>query len=276
MDRSLLVEQSPVVRRYGSGGPLLTLLHGGPGAPGHLAPVAWALADELRVIEPFERRSGAVPLSVARHLEDLGVVLQLHAGGERSAVLGFSSGAILALALAAAHPERVSAVVLVGSATVTPATRQEFRTIFDNRLDAAARHQLQLLKELPDPDGRLRLQSQAVMPYYVVDPLSTDTEEVWYDGRGHEETWSDMLRLQESGEHPALFSRIRVPLLMMHGGADPHPGASIRTALEPHLPQLEYRELAECGHYPWLERAARDEFFTVLRSWLRARGETCG
>lgn len=273
MEWSSPVEQSPVVRRYGSRGPLLMLLHGGPGAPGHLAPVARGLADAFRIIEPFERRSGAVPLSVARHVEDFAAARQLHTGDERSAVLGFSSGAILALALAAAHPERASAVLLVGSATMNPATRQEFRTIFDNRLDAAASRQLQALKELVDPDERLRLQSQAVLPYYVVDPLSTDTEEVWHDGRGHEETWRDMLRLQESGEHPALFSRIRVPVLMIHGSADPHPGASIRAALEPHLPRLEYHELAECGHYPWLERATRDEFFTVLHSWLRVRGE---
>ena len=24
-----------------------------------------------------------------------------------------------------------------------------------------------------------------------------------------------------------------------------------------------------CGHYPWLERAVRDEFFALLRGWLR-------
>ncbi len=30
-------------------------------------------------------------------------------------------------------------------------------------------------------------------------------------------------------------------------------------------PVLEYRELERCGHYPWLEKAARVEFFSVLR-----------
>jgi hypothetical protein len=36
------------------------------------------------------------------------------------------------------------------------------------------------------------------------------------------------------------------------------------------MPQLEYREWARCGHYPWIERAARDDFFACLRSWLTA------
>ena len=55
---------------------------------------------------------------------------------------------------------------------------------------------------------------------------------------------------------------------MLHGAYDPHPGALIRDSLLPYLPQLEYREFARCGHYPWLERHARDEFLLELRAWL--------
>lgn len=45
----------------------------------------------------------------------------------------------------------------------------------------------------------------------------------------------------------------------------------IRASLEPHLPQLEYHEWERCGHYPWLEKAVREEFFAVLREWLTRR-----
>jgi len=55
---------------------------------------------------------------------------------------------------------------------------------------------------------------------------------------------------------------------MLHGAVDPHPGRMIKARLEPHLPQLEYRQWERCGHYPWLERAVHDEFFAVLREWL--------
>jgi pimeloyl-ACP methyl ester carboxylesterase len=80
-----------------------------------------------------------------------------------------------------------------------------------------------------------------------------------------------MLRLQEEGVYPAAFAAIETPVLMLHGAADPHPGEMIRASLEPFLPQLEYHEWAPCGHYPWLERAVRDEFFAVMGDWLGRR-----
>ena len=42
----------------------------------------------------------------------------------------------------------------------------------------------------------------------------------------------------------------------------------IRAGLQPYLPQLEYREWERSGHYPWLEKAVRDEFFAELSAWL--------
>ncbi len=37
-----------------------------------------------------------------------------------------------------------------------------------------------------------------------------------------------------------------------------------------HLPQLEYREWEACGHYPWLERAVKTDFYTLLTDWIEA------
>ena len=50
---------------------MLLLLHGGPGAPGYMAPVARELSDAFRIIEPLQRGSGEEPLTVARHIADL-------------------------------------------------------------------------------------------------------------------------------------------------------------------------------------------------------------
>jgi hypothetical protein len=36
---------------------------------------------------------------------------------------------------------------------------------------------------------------------------------------------------------------------------------------------VEYHEIQRCGHYPWLERGARDDFFATLRAWLHRSGE---
>jgi pimeloyl-ACP methyl ester carboxylesterase len=77
-----------------------------------------------------------------------------------------------------------------------------------------------------------------------------------------------MVRLQNEGVYPAAFASIKSPVLMLHGAEDPYPGQMIRASLVRYIPQLEYREWNRCGHYPWLEKAARDEFFSVLRNWL--------
>jgi pimeloyl-ACP methyl ester carboxylesterase len=77
-----------------------------------------------------------------------------------------------------------------------------------------------------------------------------------------------MLRLQTDGTYPAAFAAIKVPVLMVHGTFDPHPGRLILESLRPHLSQLEYRELEHCGHYPWLEKSAANIFFSIVPEWL--------
>ncbi len=80
------------VRHYGERGSYLVLLHGRPGVQGETAPVAWCLSDRFQVLEPLQRTSGVVPLTVARHVADLHEVLR---GPVR--LVGFSWGAMLAL-----------------------------------------------------------------------------------------------------------------------------------------------------------------------------------
>jgi len=89
------------------------------------------------------------------------------------------------------------------------------------------------------------------------------------DARAYRETWKDMLCAQDAGTYPAAFTAISSPVLMLHGADDPHPGTMIRDSLVPHIPHLEYREWPRCGHYPWLEREAREEFFRAMTTWLR-------
>src|SRR2546427_12191843 len=100
------------VREYGTSGPLVIVLHGGPGAAGETAPVARELAGSFRVLEPFQRSSGTEPLTVAVHVADL---CELVTPG--AALVGYSWGAMLALAFAAAHPDPAIRLVLVGCGT---------------------------------------------------------------------------------------------------------------------------------------------------------------
>src|SRR5262249_29114197 len=91
------------------------------------------------------------------------------------------------------------------------------------------------------------------------------------DAAGHEETWRDVLRRQDSGLEPRSFEAISAPVLMLHGAEDPHPGAMIRDSLLPYVPQLEYVEITRCGHEPWRERQGRASFLGALGAWLAER-----
>ena len=257
------------IRAYGTSGNLVIVLHGGPGAPGYMAPVARGLADSFRALEPFQRTSGAAPLTVVRHVADLRELVESRCAGARPALVGHSWGAMLALAYAAAHPGSAGPLVLIGCGTFDPAARSRMQTIVDERMDDALRRRMgRLPEEFPDPDERFRQVGNLLLPLYSYDLATTDQEFEACDARGFDETWQDMLRLQQEGVYPAAFAAIKAPVLMLHGAADPHPGQMIRASLEPHLPQLEYHEWERCGHYPWREIFVCGEFFSALRAWL--------
>jgi pimeloyl-ACP methyl ester carboxylesterase/adenylate cyclase class IV len=257
------------VREYGESGPRVLVLHGGPGAPGSMAPVARGLAGSFRVLEPLQRRSGREPLTVARHVEDLAEVIRSRCADGAVAVVGHSWGAMLALAHAAAYPGQVESLALVGCGTFDPGARARMRANVRERVDPQLQQRLdRLAEEFPDPNERLRATGDLLLRPYSYDTPVDHLECERCDARGYRETWNDMLRLQGEGVYPAAFRTIEAPVLMLHGAVDPHPGAMIRSSLEPHLSRLEFHEWERCGHYPWLERHVRDDFFDRLRLWL--------
>src|SRR5713226_3040482 len=125
------------VREYGDSGPRVIVLHGGPGAAGHMAPVARGLAGSYRVIEPLQRGNGGERLTVARHVADLHEIINVYAQDCHPAMLGASWGAMLALAYAAAHPDSTGPVILVDCGTFDLGARAALqRTIAERMTDA--------------------------------------------------------------------------------------------------------------------------------------------
>jgi len=259
------------VRTWGEGPREIVLLHGGPGAPGSAASLARLLADDFRVLEPLQRGSGDVPLTVARHVADLAAVAPSPA-----VLVGCSWGAMLALSFAAAHPDRVRGLVLVGCGTYDAESRSAYEAAMRERLGpdgVAEAEELQRRIAATDDEaernaifaalGDLATRAQAY------EPLPDEGEgEVACDLRAHEETWDDALRLQEEGQEPLAFSAVSAPVCMLHGADDPHPGRAIHATLGEFLPQIEYVEIDRCGHEPWRERHAREAFLASLRERL--------
>jgi pimeloyl-ACP methyl ester carboxylesterase len=266
------------LRKHGTTGPLVIALHGGPAAAGTAAPLARGLAGRFRVLEPWQRESGDEPLTVARHVADLHELVTGLSEDTSPALVGWSWGAMLALAYAAGHPGSAGPVVLVGCGTFDTVARERMREILEERTTDEMRRSITALEtEWTDPGERQVRKYELTQSLYLADPLEAiDIDEVeTFDLRAHQETWNDMLRLQEEGVYPAAFAAITSPVLMLHGAYDPHPGGMIRDGLLPWIPHLEYHEWERCGHNPWMERGVRDDFFARMEHWLlRHAGES--
>lgn len=262
-------------REYGEAEPLIALLHGGPGAPGYMAPVARHLGDFFHVLEPFQRGAGHEPLSVSRHVKDLHELLKFHQDESLPAIVGHSWGAMLALAYSAEYPHAVGALVLIGCGTFDHASRGRMDAVRRERMgDEYKRREARIAERYRnDPNGKLKAVGKLHQIIDSVKLISHKDESVPFDAQAHTESWADMMRLQDEGVYPAAFAAIRSPVLMLHGSEDPHPGTMIRDSLTPYLPQLEYHEWERCGHYPWLEEAAHEAFYEVLKEWLKRQFE---
>jgi pimeloyl-ACP methyl ester carboxylesterase len=99
------------------------------------------------------------------------------------------------------------------------------------------------------------------------DPLPQDGDE----GRAfppcadiYHRVWPAAARMRSSGELLALGARIQCPVVAIHCAYDAHPAGGVREPLSAILPGFRFHLLERCGHAPWMERQARDEFYRLL------------
>ncbi|GAI40540.1 unnamed protein product, partial [marine sediment metagenome] len=78
--------------------------------------------------------------------------------------------------------------------------------------------------------------------------------------------WKEATELRSSGELLRLGKNIQCPVVVIHGDYDPHPSEGVKDPLSRILKDFRFILLDNCGHYPWLERAARDKFYDTLKS----------
>jgi len=136
---------------HGSGDPPIVLLHGMACVHDHMAPLIDALAPEHRCVA-FDLRghgSSSVP-TTAYTLEaftsDLAFVID-ELGLDRPVLIGHSFGGSVSLAFAAAHPDRVRALVMLDSGLRSKATVGADLNPFYDALRAATPEQYRVIVE---------------------------------------------------------------------------------------------------------------------------------
>jgi pimeloyl-ACP methyl ester carboxylesterase len=105
-------------------GPVVVLVHGQPGAGGDWAALVNLLSDDHRVLAPDRPGWGSdtrPAMGIAANADVLEELLDVVAAQSPVTVVGHSLGGGIALELALKHPERVGALVLIGSVGVAGA-----------------------------------------------------------------------------------------------------------------------------------------------------------
>lgn len=229
-----------------------------------MAPVARELAARWGVIEP---------LQTAASLE--GQVLELRDAVTEHAdlpvvLIGSSWGAMLSFIVAARFPELVRKLVLIGSGVFEAKYAAGIDAERFRRLSAQDREEIERLSALLDaPSIADRNDVFAALGHIFTqtdayDPITLDTEVIEAQYEIFTRAWGEMAAYRASGEFLALGSRIQCPVVAIHGDYDPHPVEGIRDPLKHVLRDFGFILMKDCGHLPWIERLARDEFFRIL------------
>ena len=75
--------------------------------------------------------------------------------------------------------------------------------------------------------------------------------------------------MRHKGDHLSLGKKIVCPVVAIHGSWDPHPTSGVKEPLQATLPDFRFVLLDECGHVPWIEKRARDRFYSILMKEIK-------
>ena len=257
------------LRIYGKAPFHVAVVHGGPGAPGHMAPVARELSSAWGVLEPLQTEA-----SLEGQIEELKTVLEKN-GGLPVTLIGFSWGAWLCYFCAARYPTFVKKLILVGSG---PFEEKYATAIQETRLSRLSEDErsevLSLTEDLKDPairdkDAIFAQLGKLFTRADAFDPLTLDTEDLEVRYYTYRSVWNDAAELRRSGKLLECAQHIRCPVVAIHGDYDPHPAEGVRKPLSDILKDFRFILLKNCGHMPWIERQAREEFYRILKEELR-------
>lgn len=70
--------------------------------------------------------------------------------------------------------------------------------------------------------------------------------------------------MRKTGELSEIFSKIACPIVLLQGAADPHPAIGVIQPLKEKKINIKSYVIDFCGHTPWREKYAKEEFFRIL------------
>lgn len=252
------------VRKWGRGPYTVAVVHGGPGAPGEVAPVARELSSMKGVLEPFQSET-----TLDGQVQELRAVL-VEQGTTPVTLVGFSWGALLSFILTSRYPDLVKKLILVSCPPFIPehaaaitqtrmkrlntAQRTRVQALLANLSDSAVQNKNAILAEV----GKLLAHADAYDPANLPDEGFHCQYDVFCG------VWDEACELRDKQVLLQMARGITCPVLAIHGDWDPHPAEGVNDPLTKVLPDFRFILLEKCGHRPWTERTASEEFYKTL------------
>ena len=267
-------------REVGEGRPVI-VIHGGPDFDHtYLLPDMDQLADSYRLIYYDQRGRGRSrgevlleDIHIDRYVEDLDR-LRAHLRLDTVAILGHSWGGFVTMHYALRHPERVSHMILLNTAS---ASNEDVERMKEERGRMQAPHR-ERLDALESSAAFLDGDPGAVAEYYRIDFGTTFkrtedaarlnltwTREDILKGRAIEDRLAQGLYWVPGYTIIPALKNLRTPTLVIHGENDFFPVASSAHIAEA-IPGARLVTLAESGHFSYIDapqqvRLAIDAFF---------------
>jgi pimeloyl-ACP methyl ester carboxylesterase len=189
-------------------------------------------------------------------------------------LIASSWGAFLGFLLAARSPHLVGKLIMVGSASFVEAGASAVETTRLSRLTEQDRKTAARLRQVLIEKGDMDQSFRQLVDLYTradaYDPITLDTETLEFQFEVNQRVWAEARTLRASGELLALGQAVHCPVVAVHGDYDPHPASAVFEPLSSVLSHFRPVLLQRCGHLPWLERQARDQFFELLTTELDA------
>jgi proline iminopeptidase len=259
---------------YGTGPSRVLMLSGGPGFNvDYMKPVAEGLGPQFTSILLEQRGTGrSRPARVTPENCNLALVTEdievwrNQAGIDRIAIVGHSWGGGLAMLYAAAHPEHIDRLVLVGSMGLNMEFARAFGDTVEMRLlpeDRAERERATARKG--DPNAALDAILAIVPAYFYSRAAALEFKKASPRGSFWSDTSGSIMAGIGKYELHGKFAAFDRPVLLVQGHQDPMgTGTVYETAKEFRGARIQM--LHKCGHFPWLE--APSEFFAAVRNFL--------
>ena len=257
------------LRKYGAGPYKVAVVHGGPGAAGSVRPLCVELSKDHSILEPLQ-----TAMSVEGQLEELRQVLEDNTK-EPVMLIGHSWGAMLIYMLAAKYQHLVKKIILVSSGSFEEKYYEDLCKNRDSRLTTEEKEELERLRSLFANPGNEDMNKVFSRFGALMDKLDSYESEKTHndDSLCSYETfikvWPQAHAMRKSGELLEMGKGIQCEVVAIHGDYDSHPAIGVKSSLEKLMKDYRFYELEKCGHTPWEELHAKEEFYKILRSELK-------